>query len=72
MHAQELVKFPYFLQVEKQILSFGKIVGSAVISERLTGSQNQSFEVGPGNLKLVYSGNQGKLTDYINARSKVI
>ncbi|KAI9114327.1 hypothetical protein K1719_014555 [Acacia pycnantha] len=49
--------------------------GSAVISERFTayksGSQNQSFEVGPGNLKLVYSVDKGKLTDYINTRSKV-
>lgn len=47
---------------------------SATISDRHTayrsGNQNDTFEVGPGNLKLVYSGIQGKLT-YINNRSKV-
>ncbi|XP_054805405.1 probable alpha-mannosidase At5g13980 isoform X2 [Prosopis cineraria] len=56
-------------------ISSSKQSGSAVISDRQTeyesGSQDQSFEVGPGNLKLVYSGNEGKLTDYINTRSKV-
>lgn len=47
---------------------------AATISDRHTayksGNQNDTFEVGPGNLKLVYSGIQGKLT-YINNRSKV-
>ncbi|GAV60191.1 Glyco_hydro_38 domain-containing protein/Glyco_hydro_38C domain-containing protein/Alpha-mann_mid domain-containing protein [Cephalotus follicularis] len=34
-------------------------------------SQNDTIEVGPGNLKLVYSGSEGKLTHYINSRSLV-
>ncbi|BFG32218.1 hypothetical protein CerSpe_184920 [Prunus speciosa] len=34
-------------------------------------SQNDTIEVGPGNLKLIYSGNEGKLTQYFNSRSSV-
>lgn len=34
-------------------------------------AQNDKIEVGPGNVKLVYSGNEGKLIQYINSRSKV-
>ncbi|KAF7840227.1 putative alpha-mannosidase [Senna tora] len=56
-------------------ISSAKQSGAATISDRKTayqsGNQSQSIEVGPGNLKLVYSGNEGKLTDYINTRSKV-
>ncbi|XWS51498.1 hypothetical protein CRYUN_Cryun12cG0181500 [Craigia yunnanensis] len=33
--------------------------------------QNDVVEVGPGNLKLVYSANQGKLIRYINSRTTV-
>ncbi|KAK9278049.1 hypothetical protein L1049_027607 [Liquidambar formosana] len=35
------------------------------------GNQNNTIEVGPGNLKLIYSGKEGKITHYINSRSKV-
>ncbi|KAL6552364.1 hypothetical protein OROHE_007728 [Orobanche hederae] len=35
------------------------------------GSQNGAIEIGPGNLKLVYSGNDGKLTQYVNSRNLV-
>ncbi|XP_052182651.1 probable alpha-mannosidase At5g13980 [Diospyros lotus] len=34
-------------------------------------SQSDSIEVGPGNLKLVYSTNEGKLTEYINKKHLV-
>ncbi|CAI9113742.1 OLC1v1014408C1 [Oldenlandia corymbosa var. corymbosa] len=33
-------------------------------------SQNNAVEVGPGNLKLVYSGSSGKLTEYIQSNIK--
>ncbi|KAA8542054.1 hypothetical protein F0562_023206 [Nyssa sinensis] len=36
-----------------------------------TGSQNDTIEVGPGNLKLIYSGNGGKLSQYVNKRNMV-
>ncbi|KAI7986126.1 putative alpha-mannosidase [Camellia lanceoleosa] len=35
------------------------------------GSQNDTIEVGPGNLKLTYSANEGTLTQYVNTRSLV-
>ncbi|KAM1788524.1 hypothetical protein ACFX11_038807 [Malus domestica] len=49
---------------------------TATTSERQTAyksetSQNDTIEVGPGKLKLVYSGNDGKLTQYINTGSLV-
>ncbi|KAJ0111521.1 hypothetical protein Patl1_01315 [Pistacia atlantica] len=34
-------------------------------------AKNDKIEVGPGNVKLVYSGNEGNLIKYINSRSKV-
>ncbi|KAJ0054515.1 hypothetical protein Pint_01278 [Pistacia integerrima] len=34
-------------------------------------AKNDKIEVGPGNVKLVYSGNEGNLIQYINSRSKV-
>lgn len=34
-------------------------------------AQNDKIEVGPGNVKLTYSVNEGKLIQYINNRSKV-
>ncbi|GMP34294.1 hypothetical protein CsSME_00007221 [Camellia sinensis var. sinensis] len=40
-------------------------------SYKVTGSQNDTIEVGPGNLKLIYSANEGKLTQYVNTRSLV-
>ncbi|KAK3020136.1 hypothetical protein RJ639_004604 [Escallonia herrerae] len=33
------------------------------------GSGNDTVKVGPGNLKLIYSGSEGKLTQYVNSRS---
>ncbi|GMQ09529.1 hypothetical protein CsSME_00052869 [Camellia sinensis var. sinensis] len=35
------------------------------------GSQNDTIAVGPGNLKLTYSANEGTLTQYVNTRSLV-
>lgn len=35
------------------------------------GSENDAIEVGPGNLKLIYSGIEGKLSQYVNNRSSV-
>ncbi|KAF3443132.1 hypothetical protein FNV43_RR17053 [Rhamnella rubrinervis] len=48
--------------------------GAAAISKRQLvykseTSKNYKVSVGPGNLKLVYSGNDDKLTQYINSRS---
>ncbi|XP_062168660.1 probable alpha-mannosidase At5g13980 [Alnus glutinosa] len=49
---------------------------AAATSERQTeykseSNQNDTIEVGPGNLKLIYTGKEGKLTQYINSRSLV-
>ncbi|KAK6153871.1 hypothetical protein DH2020_013510 [Rehmannia glutinosa] len=41
------------------------------ISYTFDGSQNGAIQIGPGDLKLIYSGNDGKLTQYINSRSSV-
>ncbi|XAR50386.1 Alpha-mannosidase [Bertholletia excelsa] len=41
---------------------------AAEINYKSTGSQNDTIEVGPGNLKLVYSTN-GKLVEYANRRN---
>ncbi|KAK6127824.1 hypothetical protein DH2020_038426 [Rehmannia glutinosa] len=41
------------------------------ISYTFDGSQNDAIQIGPGDLKLIYSGNDGKLTQYINSRSSV-
>jgi len=35
------------------------------------GSTNNSIEVGQGNLKLLYSADEGKLTQYVNNRNLV-
>lgn len=35
------------------------------------GSTNKSIEVGKGNLKLLYSENEGRLTHYVNSRTLV-
>ncbi|XLR53668.1 hypothetical protein S83_004340 [Arachis hypogaea] len=34
-------------------------------------NQKDTIEVGPGNLKLIYSEKKAKLTEYINSKSKV-
>ncbi|WJX41060.1 alpha-mannosidase [Trifolium repens] len=56
----------YYVSKDKQ---------AATISDRhigyKSGSQNDTFEVGLGNLKLIYSGKEGKLTQYINRKRKV-
>lgn len=39
--------------------------------EHRSGSPSDTFEVGLGNLKLIYSGKEGKLTQYINRKRKV-
>lgn len=49
------------------------LLAAASTSERVYGSeasQNDTVEVGPGNLKLIFSGD-GKLAQYINSRSLV-
>ncbi|KAK6153870.1 hypothetical protein DH2020_013509 [Rehmannia glutinosa] len=54
------------------ILSHVAYAASASIkpmSYTLNGSQNGAIQIGPGNLKLIYSANDGKLTQYINNRS---
>lgn len=38
---------------------------------RSDGSTNNSIEVGQGNLKLLYSADEGKLTQYVNSRNLV-
>ncbi|XP_045793095.1 LOW QUALITY PROTEIN: alpha-mannosidase At3g26720-like [Trifolium pratense] len=38
---------------------------------RSEGSTNNSIEVGQGNLKLLYSADEGKLTRYVNSRNQV-
>ncbi|KAG5523153.1 hypothetical protein RHGRI_035091 [Rhododendron griersonianum] len=35
------------------------------------GSENSIIEVGPGNLKLIYSASEGKLTQYVNTKSSL-
>nr|XP_011463210.1 PREDICTED: alpha-mannosidase-like [Fragaria vesca subsp. vesca] len=54
----------------------GYLAIAATTSERLTlhktePSQNDEIKVGPGNLKLIYSGNDGKLIEYTNSKSSV-
>ncbi|XP_050221696.1 probable alpha-mannosidase At5g13980 [Mercurialis annua] len=49
---------------------------TAAISEvqtahRTGATQHDTIEIGPGNLKLIYSGKEGKLTQYINSRTSV-
>ncbi|KAL6544772.1 hypothetical protein OROMI_023634 [Orobanche minor] len=41
------------------------------ITYKFGGSQNDAIQVGTGSLKLIYSGNDGKLTQYFNSRSSV-
>lgn len=41
---------------------------SVFVSDR---NEDQKIKVGTGNLKLVYSGKNGKITTYINKRSMV-
>ncbi|KAK7290561.1 hypothetical protein RIF29_05069 [Crotalaria pallida] len=56
------------------ILSRPKQIGhSSTIStvHRSEGSANNSIEVGQGNLKLLYSADEGKLTHYVNSRNLV-
>ncbi|CAA3008839.1 probable alpha-mannosidase At5g13980 isoform X1 [Olea europaea subsp. europaea] len=52
------------------VISSGKISGKQT-SYASDGRQNDTIEIGPGNLKLIYSGNDGKLIQYINKRNSV-
>jgi len=36
-----------------------------------TDTGNDDIEIGTGNLKLIYSGNEGKLSQYVNTRTSV-
>ncbi|KAJ0639214.1 putative alpha-mannosidase [Helianthus annuus] len=36
-----------------------------------TGAQKDDIEIGTGNLKLIYSGSEGKLSRYVNSRSSI-
>ncbi|XP_042519982.1 probable alpha-mannosidase At5g13980 isoform X1 [Macadamia integrifolia] len=56
------------------IISDAKQAGSSAIasmSHTSAGSDKGTIEVGQGNLKLIYSTDEGKLTEYINSRSLV-
>ncbi|KAA8540621.1 hypothetical protein F0562_024460 [Nyssa sinensis] len=56
------------------VLSSAKGAAATLVRQTLyesTGSQNDAIEVGPGNLKLIYSGNGGKLSQYVNKRNLV-
>ncbi|CBI15496.3 unnamed protein product, partial [Vitis vinifera] len=56
------------------IVSGAKSSASASVRQtfyRSERSQNKTIEVGPGNLKLNYSGNEGKLTNYANVRNSI-
>jgi hypothetical protein len=68
----------WFPSCELYIIAYSKfeyLAIAATISDRhigyKSGSQNDTFEVGLGNLKLIYSGKEGKLTQYINRKRKV-
>jgi len=52
------------------ILVFAAATSDRDIAHR-SGNQSDTFEVGLGNLKLVYSRKEGKLTQYINRKRKV-
>ncbi|PIN15813.1 Glycosyl hydrolase, family 38 - alpha-mannosidase [Handroanthus impetiginosus] len=56
------------------VISSGKMAVSASIkpiSYTFSGNQTGAIEIGSGNLKLIYSGDDGKLMQYINSRSSV-
>ncbi|XP_011083026.1 probable alpha-mannosidase At5g13980 [Sesamum indicum] len=56
------------------VISSGKTTASTSIkptSYVFGGSQTRAIEIGPGNLKLIYSGDDGKLTQYTNSRNLV-
>uniref|UniRef100_A0A5B7A9H0 Alpha-mannosidase n=1 Tax=Davidia involucrata TaxID=16924 RepID=A0A5B7A9H0_DAVIN len=56
------------------VVSSAKQTAATLVRQTLyesAGSQNETIEVGPGNLKLIYSGNGGKLSQYINKRNLV-
>lgn len=46
-------------------------VSTKLISKTFDGSQTGGIEVGPGSLKLLFSGTDGKLSQYINDRNTV-
>ncbi|XVF57695.1 hypothetical protein PTKIN_Ptkin07bG0002600 [Pterospermum kingtungense] len=78
---REMVKYWVAFSVSVPPLGFSTyVVGAAketgpssTISTVRTygGSNNTTFEVGQGNLKLLYSADEGKLTRYVNSRNLV-
>lgn len=63
-----------FLSINKPYVLFFAWEGpSSTISTVHTyeGSKNNTIEVGQGNLKLLYSADEGKLTRYVNSRNLV-
>ncbi|KAH6829428.1 Glycosyl hydrolase family 38 protein [Perilla frutescens var. hirtella] len=54
------------------VISSGQSSASTkLIPKTFDGSQTGGIEVGPGSLKLIYSGTDGKLTRYINGKNSV-
>ncbi|KAK4374664.1 hypothetical protein RND71_005341 [Anisodus tanguticus] len=56
------------------VITSGKQAVAASIPQtffRTDGSQSDAVEVGPGNLKLLYSANGGKFTQYFNKKNQV-
>ncbi|XP_051115211.1 probable alpha-mannosidase At5g13980 [Andrographis paniculata] len=56
------------------VISTATSAGSSLIEPTIytfDGSQNENIEIGPGDLKLIYSGHDGKLMQYINSKSTV-
>ncbi|XP_065872513.1 probable alpha-mannosidase At5g13980 isoform X2 [Euphorbia lathyris] len=49
----------------------GAAISEAQIIYKTEMTQNDTIAIGPGYLKLLYSGKEGKLTQYINSRSSV-
>ncbi|XP_075661819.1 putative alpha-mannosidase At5g13980 [Castanea sativa] len=55
------------------IVSSSKWAGATSVRQeyKAESRKNDTIKVGPGKLKLIYSGNQGKLAQYINSKSLV-
>lgn len=70
-----LVNFPVYLPTNNYVFFVLVIdAGAKLVSETLykpSGTENDLIEVGPGNLKLIYSGTEGKLIQYIDSGSSV-
>ncbi|KAM7483510.1 hypothetical protein LguiB_008093 [Lonicera macranthoides] len=56
------------------VISSTKGAGATLLRQTVykpLGSENNTIEVGPGNLKLIYSGTEGKLIQYIDSGSSI-